>query len=1718
MKRFNKMTALVLVIAILLCAVPFTPLTVSADVAVNNSADKIATVEAASLTGTTKFTGGSANFSVNLTGVEAGIYKVAYYFSLGDLTANAQITLQPYGSDVTTVISYEDLQIYPNGKIAAVVVIRAAGDFTVAGSVTGINGTIDKIVVAKDSFDLGSAAELGLYVMYGEDIAQNVPDGYIQPGDTEWIQSIPMGLATTYNQQVGYVSNEGNAYGAVLTDLGVTYAYGHDATLSGKDYFEETWDALVVESKQIADPATVDGSGVPAISKPDNGAGNDDFLAYWSGTVAGGDGSSKYRINGLVVDNGVCIKIGGTIVYEYWGNGCWFDDGTAVPGTVEFVLPTTETTIEIYYIELGGGEGLNFEFQRYESETTGSGCNQETIWDWKLNTNVAISGFTATYWQSWGFVANKTPFEDVIIYGGGEQSHTFENNDWYDESIDAISEMVYPVTTIRKNTFVISSESDFRTDLTNLGFAMNGGDGPDGCFVTYTGYITADEDGVYEFGLTKVDNGCVVEIGDTRVIEYWGANTWWDNGGDSMYMDGVSVTMEAGVSLPISVTYLELGGGEGLTFVVRKDGGTEIDLTSSSLVFSTIPLKGVITENIPQLEDTNDRVLFHTDFTSDDNFTIHGSPALNTDKGIMIMNADDYIEMGIDMFQDVGLSTAIEFVVKPSAIVNNAAFAGIGTNDEQNWIVMGMLKDGALKYGMRTNDIEIGPNSSAKTEGGMLAVGTWTKVKYVFAETTVSIYVNDILKSVFDIAGQKDLSQLTGNFVFGKELKWNDAGFTGTVSEIRVTTTEQVLKIRDEETNRLLHSYTASDLAGSALQLETVEVDGYICNGWKDAEGNAVESATVGTTIYADLIAVNDPISTGRQLRVSADGTGGLRFRATIERDEFYNYFNEIDADYVYSEEATFKFGMLIIPADLLPDGQELVLETSKVKNIVGKKVYNQKNEYGDLEYTGVITNIPESQYGRLLLARPYVTYEYEGRTYTIYGEETAFGEYQAVARQVYADDEIDSDVKATLVAMFGEDALQVQDADLFAQNKSSAWVAYETGKNITSGIYWPEGQALPIFATPAETMDYIYIGDLTADEQIAFSALQGLMNKSQPRIHLLEFVTGKGNWINEATVGFTSRNTYTAANKYDMIAKYANEVDGVVLYSTTNSTHYRNLASTVAGLRNAIPVTQTVYDEMLNNGIDLPIVVDLTGLTYTSATDIYNYLYSTYWGECSKRLIVSAYPGDILTYVRDIAAATGAAVVYLDCENSTEQGVYEKFLKDMVDDGSTSIAMGWYTEERSGIGTGTKYGIGTVPADFYMCATTFGGTDHTIQQPEVPAKPTLENKVYIAMYISDGDNIQYNQGAMKDLWDSSSNVRGKVAINWTISPALVDVGPGLLNYYYANATDKDCFVCGPSGAGYAMMIDTSPTLGSTTYLKDSNTAYIHNYTKLSGVYLERSGLRVVTAWDNMSTLQRQYYEQNARYLYGATVHDWNGTSGVSASTVNDLRFEKHTICYGQKYSEFGNSIVSAINDWDGNSPLFLSYQISVWNNDDLSAEEKMTPCPARILDLYNELKAAYGDKFEFVRADHYFALYNEANNLNYNLCLDDTTTVTTSVSDDDASVLRDGSTYTMWTSKTRANEQYVQFDLGATHSISRYVIRFAGSRGMSTEYNVRAYHVEVSTDGSSWSTIDTYQENIADSVDVDLTATNARYVKFVIDDAEGDGYARIADIEIYGK
>ena len=659
-------------------------------------------------------------------------------------------------------------------------------------------------------------------------------------------------------------------------------------------------------------------------------------------------------------------------------------------------------------------------------------------------------------------------------------------------------------------------------------------------------------------------------------------------------------------------------------------------------------------------------------------------------------------------------------------------------------------------------------------------------------------------------------------------------------------------------------------------------------------------------------------------------------------------------------------------------------------------------------------------------------------------------------------------------------------------------------------GISWPEEQAMPHFAAPAP-LDAIEVQALSRDEQIAFSALQGQINRKRPRIFLIDNRTDEGRltWAQTRSVDLDIATHYTRKTKYSLLAKYAGELEGAVLYDPSISPHYRNLAGTIAALRCAIPVSSEILERCREHGINLKILVDLREMTLSSPLEIYEHLYSQYWEQCTKRLIVSARPSDRggdFHHTRDLAAAVGAAVVWLDARVPEERDLLRKFYRSMPAGGAVSL--GWYATERSGITAASEFGIGTLPADHYLNATVYSGMDHRIHVPPVPPMPPLQDKVYIALVISDGDNIQYAQRALRRIWDQSEPVRGRFPLNWTMAPGLVDIGPGLLNYYYRTATPNDCFVSGPSGMGYVIPFNTLNEPGAPIgpYLEDPSR--MEGYARMTGKYLRRSGLRVITIWDDATPMQRAAYEKHCRNLYGATVQNFKDVPAVQGTVVNSrVRFEKLVIPYASTYQHIRRSITSQLGRWDRKSPLFLAYQASIWS------ELK----PARLVELCQEIQDRMPDRVEFVRADHYFNLYNQAHDLPFNLALAPETKARDASDSDQARRVLDGSPTTVWSS--REGGSWIEFDLGESRRISRCVIvRSANVTPAESESSIHKLSMSISDDGETWTEVGRRHSLEKDATEIDLAPIAARYLKLAFDTRATNSVTEIADIEIYGR
>jgi hypothetical protein len=289
--------------------------------------------------------------------------------------------------------------------------------------------------------------------------------------------------------------------------------------------------------------------------------------------------------------------------------------------------------------------------------------------------------------------------------------------------------------------------------------------------------------------------------------------------------------------------------------------------------------------------------------------------------------------------------------------------------------------------------------------------------------------------------------------------------------------------------------------------------------------------------------------------------------------------------------------------------------------------------------------------------------------------------------------------------------------------------------------------------------------------------------------------------------------------------------------------------------------------------------------------------------------------------YFRDYVVATKALVSWLPPNGPTGDLLKEHF--DKV--GPTTPYAGWFSNdvagEWSGVDLASQGGSEVLPADFYMNGTVHSGVSAPISD-KVRKLTRIEpkNKVYVTLTFGEGDNVQYCQRHMRDLWDDPH--RGEAPVNWTVSPLLADVGPGLLSHYQRTATKNDLLICGPSGAGY-------------TYPGAWPADQVTEYLKLSGRYMRNAGMDLVYAYNQRVNDHWVPFSETI----GAGYAEHTPVRGIIQSwETGDLLVRRGGIPVIGNFSapgkaaEYKAAMDAHIANWDGKSPLFIAGGINAWS------------------------------------------------------------------------------------------------------------------------------------------------------------------------------------------
>ncbi|MFG1913184.1 GxGYxYP domain-containing protein [Kribbella sp. NPDC048928] len=290
--------------------------------------------------------------------------------------------------------------------------------------------------------------------------------------------------------------------------------------------------------------------------------------------------------------------------------------------------------------------------------------------------------------------------------------------------------------------------------------------------------------------------------------------------------------------------------------------------------------------------------------------------------------------------------------------------------------------------------------------------------------------------------------------------------------------------------------------------------------------------------------------------------------------------------------------------------------------------------------------------------------------------------------------------------------------------------------------------------------------------------------------------------------------------------------------------------------------------------------------------------------------------------YFRDYVVATKALVSWLPPGGATGDLLIEHYAKWPT----LAPYMGWFANDVSGewdgVDLASKGGSPVVAADFYMNGTVHAGFTSPISSKPRPIRriDKPKNKVYLTLTFGEGDNIQYCQRRLREIWDDPK--RGEVPTNWTIDPLLAEAGPNIYSYFQRTATSNDLLVCGPSGAGY-------------TYPASWKPEELTQYLKMSGSFMSRTGLDIVYAYSGRQDNTWVLLSEEIAKGFAA----YTPTKGIMQTWDGDTLTAKVggipiTGGWGApgKAAEFKAALDQRIASWDGASPLFISGLIGAWS------------------------------------------------------------------------------------------------------------------------------------------------------------------------------------------
>jgi len=262
-----------------------------------------------------------------------------------------------------------------------------------------------------------------------------------------------------------------------------------------------------------------------------------------------------------------------------------------------------------------------------------------------------------------------------------------------------------------------------------------------------------------------------------------------------------------------------------------------------------------------------------------------------------------------------------------------------------------------------------------------------------------------------------------------------------------------------------------------------------------------------------------------------------------------------------------------------------------------------------------------------------------------------------------------------------------------------------------------------------------------------------------------------------------------------------------------------------------------------------------------------YTWFWQNYASKVSKKMI--SFQAEFKANNLADYATFGNMMTYFD--NTASSPFSKSVLATMT---PNSALVGWGNSELDLVATSSEHAVMVHAADWAINLSTLSNYDVPEQHQRGHSTAVVQQNTHTVTFLmTDGDNIQWmlNDFATSTNWFNSPD-RGKVNLGWTMSPALSELAPVVMDYLYQKASNtsrgRDYFVGAPSGLGY-MYPDVYTQLPA--------------YTKLTSQYLQKADLSVVNVIGNNADpkfLTEYIQQDNIDAIFYYLYSDYSGLAG----------------------------------------------------------------------------------------------------------------------------------------------------------------------------------------------------------------------------------------------